>query len=104
MWLWFSYRIGKSTVSNNTNWDRISDDFLRIWNPPHCVGATDAKHVATKSPLKSRLLYYNYKGYFNMVLMTISHPCYCFTLVDTDIYDSNNDSGIFWNSVMGEKL
>ena len=123
----FSYRIGKSTVSKiihetcvalwdslkNTyvrspssvdDWKKISDEFKKTWNLPHCVGAIDGKHVSIKSPLKSGSLYYNYKGYFSMVLMAICDARYCFSLVDIGSYGSNNDSGIFRNSIMGKKF
>ena len=50
------------------DWKRITKDFENIWNLPHCIGAIDGKHVSIKSQLKSGSLYYNYKGFFSMIL------------------------------------
>ena len=83
-------------------WKRIAQEFENMWNLPHCIDAIDGKHIAIKSPLNSGSLYFNYKGYFSIVLMAICDAQYVFTLIDIGSYGSNNDSGVFRNSVMGD--
>jgi hypothetical protein len=123
----FEYRIGKSTVSiiiretcyaiwtalhseyltvpsTQQDWKKIAADFERLWNLPHCIGAIDGKHVAMKCPLKSGSLYYNYKGWFSIILLAVCDAHYSFTLVDIGSYGSSNDSGVFSNSNMGHAL
>lgn len=120
----FSYRVGKSTVSEIVNetysaiwdslreiyvkapgtpedWRKISQEFESWWNLPHCIGAINRKHIRIKSPLKSRSLYYNYKDYFSIILMAMCDTHYTFTLVDIGSYGSNNDSSVFCNSEIG---
>lgn len=77
---------------------------MDIWNFPHTLGAIDGKHIAMKSPLNSGSLYYNYKGFFSIVLLAVCNARYSFTLVDIGNYGSMNDSGIFNNSNFGKTL
>jgi len=50
-------------------------------------------------PRKSDSLYYNYKGFFSILLMSVCDGNYNFTLVDIG---SNNDRGVLSNSEMGK--
>ena len=52
-------------------WRAISDKFAERWNIPHTCGALDGKHVNCKCPPNSGSLYYNYKGFYSIVLL----PC-----------------------------
>ena len=117
----FQYRIGRSTVSgiihetcqaiwealhevylkppsNKNDWKEISKEFEELWNFPHCLGAIDGKHVSIQCPLKSGSLYYNYKGYFSIVLLAVCDAHYTFTFTDIGGYGSTNDSSIFNNT------
>ena len=122
----FSYRVGRNTVSkivsetcealfqslktylrapkNDTEWKEISDKFEEQWNFPHVIGAIDGKHIRIECPKNSGTLYYNYKGFFSIVLMAVCDANYCFTLFDIGSYGSNNDSGILANSEMGMRF
>lgn len=42
-------------------WKKMSKKIIDIWDMPHCIGATDGKHIAVKCPAKSDSLHYNYK-------------------------------------------
>ena len=117
----FEYRVGKSTVCNiisetskaiyeclkeeylkapskKEEWLSISKDFEDIWNLPHCLGAMDGKHVRLQCPKLSGSNYYNYKGFYSIVLLAICDAKYCFILHDTGQFGSNNDSGVLANS------
>ena len=48
--------------------------------------------------------YYNYKGFYSIVLLVICDSNYCFTLFDLGHYGSNNDSGVLAKSEMGELI
>ncbi|CAH3132254.1 unnamed protein product [Pocillopora meandrina] len=105
----FSYCLGRTTVShilretcigvgelNRRRLDRI------LWNLPHCLGATNGKHVNMKCPNNSGSLYYNYKSFLSLVLMAICDSHYNFTLVDIGDYGSSNDSGVLSHFIYGK--
>ena len=120
----YSFRMGKATVSKivsetcdaiyavlkekylsppkcRNDWLNISKQFEETWNMPHAIGCIDGKHIRIECPKLSGTLYYNYKGFFSIVLLAICDARYCFSLFDLGQYGSNNDSGILKNSQMG---
>ena len=123
----FSYRVGKTTVSNIVpkvceaiwdglvgkymvmpespeDWRRIAQDFKSKWNFPHCVGALDGKHVVIQCPDKTGSLHFNYKGTYSVVLLGLVDAHYRFTYIDVGAYGRGSDGGIFAQSTLGKAL
>lgn len=123
----FSYRISKTSVSSiiketcqaiwdalsheflqtptlADDWKNISKEFMELWNFPHCLGAIDGKHIAIKCSANSGSLFFNYEGFYSIVLMAVCDAHYVFTLVHIGDFGSNNGSGILLNSSMGKAL
>jgi hypothetical protein len=61
----------------------------------------DGKHVRIAAPDQTGTLYYNYKGYFSIVLLAMVDANYKFLIVDIGSY-SKGDAGIFNKSDMGQ--
>ena len=61
-------------------WKSIAKDYEEIWNLVHCIVSIDGKHIAVEFPKRSVSLYFNYKGFYSLVLLTICAANYCFTV------------------------
>ena len=75
-------------------WRTISDQFLQRWNFPHTCGALGGKHIACKAPAKSGSQYYNYKGFYSIVLMALVDAEYKFIWADLGATGSASDAQI----------
>ena len=87
---------------NEEDWKQIEHRFSTRWNFPNCIGALDGKHVMMRCLPNSNSLFYNYKGFFSILLMALVDIDYHFIYIDVFNYGSNGDSGIFQNSAFGE--
>jgi len=121
-----SFRVGASTVRKSVNrvceaiWKVLRDDylpsptteiwrknaevFLSRWGFPHCCGAVDGKHVNVFAPPNSGSAFFNYKGFFSVVLMAVADADLRFVIVDIGDFGSNSDGGIFRRSAFGQRL
>ena len=122
--LCYSFRLGKSTLSaiisetcsaiyeqlkeeylrapkSENEWLGIAETYENMWNMPNVIGAIDGKHIRIQCPSYSGTQFYNYKGFFSVVLMAVCDANYCFTMFDIGQFGSNNDSGVLANSTMG---
>ncbi len=98
--LWDALQSELLPVPNEDMWRGIAQRFETKWNFPNCIGAIDGKHVMMQCP-NSGSKYYNYKGYFSMVLLAMVDADYYFILLDIGSYGSNSDGGIFVNCALG---
>ena len=76
-------------------WRAISDKFVERWNFPHTCGELDGKHVNCKCPPNSGSLYYNYKGFYSVVLMALVDADYKFIWADIGGMGSASDAQIY---------
>ncbi|XP_058817776.1 putative nuclease HARBI1 [Topomyia yanbarensis] len=85
-------------------WETISNDFgtlHRFWN---CVGAIDGKHVAIRKPDDSGSQYYNYKGFYSIVLMAVANAKKEFLMIDVGMNGKISDGGVLFYTKFGELL
>ncbi|XP_018305413.1 uncharacterized protein [Mycetomoellerius zeteki] len=84
-------------------WKNIEKCFYERWDFPNCIGALDGKHIRVQCPPNSGSAYYNYKGYYSLVLATCDAN-YAFTFVDIGDYGSLSDTSILSVSGFGQAL
>jgi hypothetical protein len=84
------------------DWKVISDEFWSRWNFPHTCGAIDGKHIAIKKPKNSGSLYFNYKGFFSIVMLAVVDSDYKFIWVDIGSRGASSDAQIYNNSELKE--
>ena len=83
-------------------WREIAKDFTEKWQLPNCIGAGDGKHIRLLCPKNSGSLYYQYKGYYSIVLMAFVRATYEFLFVDAGAQGSASDGGIFRRTLLWE--
>ena len=93
-----------SPPTTQAGWLQLANDWHQRWNFPHVIGAIDGKHVACKAPPNSGSEYYNYKGFFSIILFTMVTSDYKFLWVDVSGNGSSSDAHIYNNSELREGL
>lgn len=112
--LQYSFRVDESTISKfvpevcaaiievykgemlscqktGDQWKVVAQKFSSRWNYQNRLGAVNGKHVAIKKPPKSGSLFYNYKGFHSIVLMTVADAGYKY--VDVGAEGRASDGG-----------
>lgn len=84
--------------SSVEEWSEVANSFKTKWNFPSCVGALDGKHIAIKAPEHSGSTFYNYKGFFRLVLLARLGTDYKFTFVDVGVNRRRSDGGVLRES------
>ncbi|XP_060780515.1 putative nuclease HARBI1 [Neoarius graeffei] len=84
--------------STPEEWKEVADRFYQRWNFPHVLGALDGKHVAIRCPAESGSLYYNYKGFYSIVLLALVDSDYKFLWADLGGLGSASDAQIYNSS------
>jgi len=86
------------------HWLKVSDRYRELWNLPNCIGSLDGKHIKIKAPSNSGSSFYNYKGYFSIVLMAVSDADGLFLSIDVGEYGRNSDGRALKESAFGKAL
>lgn len=85
-------------------WLQVANNFYKRWNFPHCLGSIDGKHVAIQKPIGSGSEYYNYKGFFSVVLLALVDANCNFLYVNIGCQGRISDGGVFANTEFRKKL
>jgi len=89
---------------DQSSWKEVSDGFFDKWQFPNCLGAIDGVHIRIKAPPRSGSEFFNYKGFFSIVLLGTCDAEYKFTWVDIGQYGSISDGGVWSNTHFRQDL
>ena len=90
--------------SSKDEWLEIADRFECRWQLPNCLGAIDGKHVRILHPPGTGSDYFNYKGYFSIVLMAVVGPDAEFIFADVGCQGRISDGGVLRNTEFYQAL
>ena len=79
-------------------WKDIATGFSENWNFEHTVGAIDGKHIRITKPPRSGSLYFNYKGFFSLVLLGVVDYNYKFIYASVGANGATCDAQVLFYS------
>lgn len=81
------------TPDTENEWKDVVTQFSKRWNYPGCLGAVDGKHVRINCPAGSGSTFYNYKGFYSIVLMAVVNGNYEFIYANAGAEGKTADGG-----------
>ncbi|XP_041483828.1 putative nuclease HARBI1 [Lytechinus variegatus] len=85
-------------------WREVARTYADRWNFDHVCGALDGKHVAIRNPPGSGTIYYNYKGFYSLILLALVDGNYKFLWADVGNPGSSSDAQVFNHSPLRRGL
>lgn len=92
------------TPDTKEKWLEVADQFKTRWNFPHVLGAVDGKHIRITCPPRSGSYFFNYKGFFSIILMAVVNARYEFIFVDVGAEGKASDGGVWKKTSIFEYL
>ncbi|XP_065062943.1 uncharacterized protein LOC135689586 [Rhopilema esculentum] len=93
-----------SVPSSEQEWINLADATEKRWQFPNAFAAADGKHIAVYHPDNSGGTFYNYKGFYSIVLLAFVDYDYKFIYADVGCQGRISDGGVYRNSSFAEKL
>ena len=82
----------------------MAEGFAKRWNFEHTLGAIDGKHVRIRLPRGAVSAYYNYKGFYSLILMAVVDSNYRFLYLDVGAEGRAGDAGVFNACTLAEAI
>ncbi len=85
-------------------WLKLSRAAEERWQFPNAYAAADGKHISIYHPQNSGSSFYNYKGFYSIVLLALFDYDYKFLFVDVGCQGRISDGGVYRNSASSTML
>lgn len=85
-------------------WETVANRYYELWNLPNCIGSIVGKHIRIKAPAHSGSSFFNYKGFFSIILMATADADGKFITVDVGEFGRNSDGRVFKECAFGQLL
>lgn len=82
----------------------IAKRYQDLRDLPNCIGSIDDKHIRIKAPENYESAFYNYKGFFSVVLMATEDADGKFIIIDVGEYGRNSNGRIYKECFFGQQL
>ena len=79
-------------------WLDISKNIYHYWQFPNSLGAMGGKHIATWNPPDAGSTFFNYKGFYSVVLLALVDHKYQFLYANVGFQGRISDGGVFKSS------
>ncbi|GFO36024.1 nuclease harbi1-like protein [Plakobranchus ocellatus] len=89
-------------IPDRDTWERISNEYCRLWNFPNFVGSIDETHQEIQCPKNAGSLYFNYKDNHSLVVQAVADANYNFVVLDIGDYGRNCDGSVFRESAFDQ--
>ena len=90
--------------STPDEWKEVAKGFSTKWNFHNTCGAIDGKQVAIKCPPSAGSVYFNYKKFHSIVLLTLMDSNYNFLYINLGANGGASDGEVFRECSLGEAL
>ena len=90
--------------STEQEWEFIADETFKRWNFPNAFAVADGKHIVLFHPEGSGSEYYNYKGFYSLVLLAFVDYDYKFLLIDVGCQGRISDGRVFSSSTISSAI
>ena len=87
-----------SCPTTQEGWRDIARGFSGTWNFEHTVGAIDGKHIRIMKPPRTGSQFFNYKGFFSLVLLGVVDSNYKFIYASVGANGATCDAQVFFYS------
>ena len=82
-------------LQKKEDWKPIAEKTQKRWQFHNCIGAVDGKHISILHPKDSGSDFYNYKGFFSIVMLAIFDYDYKFLFVDAGCREESATEVLF---------